>query len=32
VVFDELGEAGFSVHVVRSKEDVDDFIKGITSG
>ena len=27
VVFDELGEAGFPVHIIRSKEDVDDFIK-----
>ena len=26
VVFDELGEAGFPVHIIRSKEDVDDFI------
>ena len=26
VVFDELGEAGFPVHVLHSKEDVEDFI------
>ena len=26
LVFDELGEAGFPVHIIRSKEDVDDFI------
>ena len=28
VVFDELGEAGHPVHIIRSKEDVDDFING----
>lgn len=28
IVFDELGEAGFPVHVIRSKEDVEDFING----
>jgi len=27
VVFDDLGEAGFPVHILRSKDDVDDFIK-----
>jgi len=27
IVFGQLGEAGFPVHVLRSKEDVDDFIK-----
>jgi hypothetical protein len=27
LVFDELGEQGFSVHVLHSKEDVEDFIK-----
>lgn len=27
IVFDELGEAGFPVHVLRSKEDVEDFIE-----
>ena len=26
VVFDELGEAGFPVHVLRSIDDVEDFI------
>jgi predicted Holliday junction resolvase-like endonuclease len=26
VVFDQLGEAGFPVHILRSKDDVDDFI------
>ena len=26
IVFDELGEAGFPVHIVRSKEDVDDLL------
>jgi hypothetical protein len=29
-VFDELGEAGFPVHVLRSKEDVEDFINAET--
>jgi hypothetical protein len=28
VVFDELGEQGFPVHILRSKEDVEDFING----
>lgn len=32
LVFDELGEAGFPVHVLRSKEDVDDFITEATRG
>jgi hypothetical protein len=27
VVFDEIGEQGFPVHVLHSKEDVEDFIK-----
>ena len=27
IVFDELGEAGFPVHIIRSKEDVDEFIE-----
>ena len=27
IVFDQLGEAGFPVHVLRSKEDVEDFIE-----
>ena len=26
IVFDEIGEQGFPVHILRSKEDVDDFI------
>jgi hypothetical protein len=26
LVFDELGEAGFPVHIIRSKQDVEDFI------
>jgi hypothetical protein len=26
VVFDDLGEQGFPVHVLHSKEDVEDFI------
>lgn len=29
LVFDQLGEAGFPVHILRSKEDVEDFINGI---
>jgi hypothetical protein len=28
VVFDDLGEQGFPVHVLRSKEDVEEFLKG----
>jgi hypothetical protein len=28
LVFDELGEAGFSVHVLRSYDDIDEFIRG----
>jgi hypothetical protein len=27
IVFDQLGEQGFPVHILRSKDDVDDFIK-----
>jgi hypothetical protein len=27
-VFDDLGEQGFPVHILRSKEDVEDFIDG----
>ena len=27
LVFDELGEAGFPVHILRSKEDVEAFIE-----
>jgi hypothetical protein len=30
LVFDELGEAGFPVHILRSKEDVEDFVNGAT--
>jgi hypothetical protein len=29
VIFDQLGEAGFPVHILRSKEDVEDLIRGI---
>lgn len=28
LVFDDLGEQGFPVHILRSKEDVEDFIDG----
>ena len=28
LVFDDLGEQGFPVHILRSKEDVEDFING----
>lgn len=28
LVFDELGEAGFSVHVLRSYDDIEEFICG----
>ena len=31
LVFDELGEAGFPVHILRSKEDVEDFVNAATS-
>jgi hypothetical protein len=27
IVFDEIGEQGFPVHVLHSKEDVEDFIR-----
>lgn len=27
LVFDEIGEQGFPVHILRSKEDVEDFIR-----
>ena len=30
LVFDELGEAGFPVHILRSKEDIEDFIHEAT--
>jgi hypothetical protein len=30
LVFDEIGEAGFPVHVLHSKEDVEDFINEAT--
>ena len=26
LVFDDLGEQGFPVHILRSKEDVEDFV------
>jgi hypothetical protein len=28
LVFDQLGEVGFPVHILHSKEDVEDFVKG----
>jgi hypothetical protein len=28
LVFDELGEAGFPVHILRSYEDIEEFING----
>jgi len=28
LVFDELGEAGFPVHILRSYEDIEEFIRG----
>lgn len=28
LVFDELGEAGFPVHVLRSYQDIEEFIRG----
>ena len=28
LVFDDLGEQGFPVHILHSKEDVEDFIDG----
>jgi len=27
-VFDELGEQGFSVHVLRSYDDIEEFLRG----
>jgi hypothetical protein len=27
LVFDELGEAGFPVHILRSKDDADEFVR-----
>ena len=30
LVFDEIGEQGFSVHVLRSYEDIEEFIKYAT--
>jgi hypothetical protein len=27
IVFDDIGEQGFPVHVLHSKEDVEDFIR-----
>jgi hypothetical protein len=32
LVFDQLGEFGFPVHVLRSKEDIEDFITEATRG
>jgi hypothetical protein len=29
-VFDELGEQGFSVHVLRNYDDIEEFIKYAT--
>jgi hypothetical protein len=29
--FDELGEHGFPIHILRSKEDVEDFIREATT-
>jgi hypothetical protein len=31
LVFDQLGEAGFPVHILHSKEDVEDFINEATA-
>ena len=31
LVFDELGEHGFPIHILRSKEDVEDFIREATT-
>jgi len=30
LVFDEIGEQGFPVHVLRSYEDIEEFIKYAT--
>jgi hypothetical protein len=30
-VFDQLGEQGFPVHVLRSYEDIEQFLKGVLS-
>jgi len=27
LVFDEIGEAGFPVHILRSKDDADEFVR-----
>ena len=29
LVFDQLGEAGFPVHILRSYDDIDEFLKGV---
>jgi hypothetical protein len=29
LVFDEIGEAGFPVHILRNQEDIDEFIKNV---
>jgi hypothetical protein len=31
LVFDDLGEQGFPVHILHSKEDVEDFINEATA-
>jgi hypothetical protein len=28
-VFDQLGEAGFPVYILRSYDDIDEFLKGV---
>jgi hypothetical protein len=29
LVFDQLGEAGFPVYILRSYDDIDEFLKGV---
>ena len=31
IVFDQLGEAGFPVHILRSKEDIDEFVNAVSA-
>jgi hypothetical protein len=31
LVFDQLGEAGFPVHILRSYEDIEEFIRDATT-
>jgi hypothetical protein len=31
LVFDQLGEAGFPVHILRSYEDIEEFIREATT-